>query len=224
MPAAPLITAAARDALQPLGLRQRGRSRLWFDDRGWWLILVEFQPSSWNQGTYLNVGAMWLWPPRNVWTFDEGGRLRWQPDGAYFAATEPGRTGATEFLAFDGDEQFAQDLRLVADVARRRTLELREQLRDLPAVVDHLTRGSAVSGADPRWRALHRGVAAGLNGDEAMAGHHFSQVAAGDLDPPYVIALARQAAELRALAGDPPAFRARIEQDVEATRRNLKFR
>ena len=56
-----LITAAAREVLRPLGLFQKGRSRTWLDDRGWWLGVVEFQPSSFSKGSYLNVGAMWLW-------------------------------------------------------------------------------------------------------------------------------------------------------------------
>lgn len=54
-----ILNAAAREVLRPLGFRQRGRSRMWFEDRGWWLVLVEFQPSQWSRGSYLNVGPMW---------------------------------------------------------------------------------------------------------------------------------------------------------------------
>ncbi|MDG5809477.1 hypothetical protein P9869_44140 [Streptomyces ossamyceticus] len=39
-----IITSAARESLKPLGLAQRGRSRLWIDDHGWWLGVVEFTP------------------------------------------------------------------------------------------------------------------------------------------------------------------------------------
>ncbi len=58
-----LIAQAARAVLGPMGLRQQGRSRIWLDDNGWWLGVVEFQPSSWSKGSYLNVGACWLWHP-----------------------------------------------------------------------------------------------------------------------------------------------------------------
>jgi hypothetical protein len=44
-----------------MGLQRRGKSRVWFDDRGWWLINVEFQPSSGREGCYLNVGHQHLW-------------------------------------------------------------------------------------------------------------------------------------------------------------------
>lgn len=44
-----LIIRAARDVLKPMGLFQKGTSRIWIDDNGWFLILGEFQPSSWSQ-------------------------------------------------------------------------------------------------------------------------------------------------------------------------------
>jgi hypothetical protein len=64
-----IITLAARTALGPLGLRQ-GRSRLWIDDHGWWLVNVEFQPSSWRKGSYLNVGEQHLWCERGYFVFE----------------------------------------------------------------------------------------------------------------------------------------------------------
>lgn len=55
-----IITSAARESLKPLGLAQRGRSRLWIDDHEWWLGVVEFTPPR-IAGSGLYVGAMWLW-------------------------------------------------------------------------------------------------------------------------------------------------------------------
>ncbi|HEX4035315.1 MAG TPA: hypothetical protein VHX66_12810, partial [Solirubrobacteraceae bacterium] len=60
-PHSKLLTTAAREVLRPMGLRQKRRSRVWLDDRAWWVGVVEFQASSFSPGTYLNVGAMWLW-------------------------------------------------------------------------------------------------------------------------------------------------------------------
>src|SRR5262249_47199237 len=48
---AAIIDRAARTVLQPLGLRRKGRSRLWYDDQGWRAFFVEFQPSDWSKGT-----------------------------------------------------------------------------------------------------------------------------------------------------------------------------
>lgn len=55
-----IVTSAARESLEPLGLARRGRSRLWVDDHGWWLGVVEFTPPR-TAGSGLHVGAMWLW-------------------------------------------------------------------------------------------------------------------------------------------------------------------
>jgi hypothetical protein len=65
-----IVTSAARTALRPLGLQQKGRSRRWIDDDGWWLVNVEFQPSSWRKGSYLNVGEQHLWCERDYLVFE----------------------------------------------------------------------------------------------------------------------------------------------------------
>jgi hypothetical protein len=70
-----VLTNAARKVLRPIGLVQIGRSRTWLADHGWWLCVVEFQPSSWSQGSYLNVGCMWLWCVKDYISFDEGYRV-----------------------------------------------------------------------------------------------------------------------------------------------------
>ncbi|MFD7945255.1 hypothetical protein, partial [Streptomyces sp. NPDC059744] len=88
-----LVTAAAREILRPLGLQQRGRSRIWIDDHGWWLIVVEFQPGRLG-GSYLNVGVMWLWQDLDHFAFNVGYRE---------AGNEPFRNEAQFTLA-------AQDL------------------------------------------------------------------------------------------------------------------
>ena len=54
---------------------QKGRSRTWLDDQGWWVGVVEFQPSAWDRGSYLNVGACWLWEEKDYLSFDVGGRV-----------------------------------------------------------------------------------------------------------------------------------------------------
>jgi hypothetical protein len=59
-------------------MKQKGRSRLWYDDHQWRAYLIEFQPSAWSKGTYCNVGLMWLWDPvvgRPHWTFHIHERL-----------------------------------------------------------------------------------------------------------------------------------------------------
>ncbi|WP_352820518.1 DUF4304 domain-containing protein [Mesorhizobium sp. M0898] len=56
-----IIASQAKIVLKPAGFQRKGKSRIWIADRGFWLSVVEFQPSSWSKGTYLNVAVHWLW-------------------------------------------------------------------------------------------------------------------------------------------------------------------
>jgi hypothetical protein len=88
-----LINAAARETFQPLGLVQKGRSRMWRDDRAWWLGIVEFQPSSWTRGSYLNVGVNWLWNVKDWHSFDFGYRRYVPLDGGKVSLFGEGTVG-----------------------------------------------------------------------------------------------------------------------------------
>ncbi len=56
-----IIAAVAKSALAPLGFRRKGASRVWLADHGFWLDVVEFQPSGFSKGSYCNVAVHWLW-------------------------------------------------------------------------------------------------------------------------------------------------------------------
>lgn len=59
------IASAAKRVLAPMGCVRKGRSRLWLDDHGWWLGVIEFAPVSWSRGSHLMVEACYLWKPAN---------------------------------------------------------------------------------------------------------------------------------------------------------------
>lgn len=69
------IRQIASAGLKPQGLFQKGNSRMWIDDNGWFLILVEFQPGSWAGGSYSNVGIHYLWDDVDYLKFDYGYRV-----------------------------------------------------------------------------------------------------------------------------------------------------
>lgn len=150
-PADKLIADAAKTALAPLGLVRKGRSRTWIDDHGWWLINVEFQPSSYATGCYLNVGTQHLWVTRGYLCLDEMERP----------------LGGTTFVTFTGDEDaFATAMSGVAATAaeaveerRRRHGEGRDALVALTDGPDDLDAGIAATllGDTGRARALFNG-------------------------------------------------------------------
>src|SRR6059058_719599 len=71
-----ILNATAREVLKPMGLVQKGRSRTWLDDHGWWLCVVDFESSAWSKGTRLAVSADFLWHDRDHLAWSVGGRLK----------------------------------------------------------------------------------------------------------------------------------------------------
>jgi hypothetical protein len=107
--------------LGPLGLVQKGRSRTWLDDNEWWLAIVEFQPSSFSRGSYLNVGAMWLWRP---------------DDDPFLFYAVGGRVA--EFVAFESEKDFAPKARRLAVRAAQEVEKLRAVFPDVAGAAAYL--------------------------------------------------------------------------------------
>ena len=107
-----LVKQAAKSVLNPAGLFQKASTRMWIDDNGWYLILVEFQPSMWSKGSYLNVGIHYLWDARDYLGFDYGYRI----------------SGFVEYK--DDDDAFLKEMLLFAEKAREKVLQYR-QFRDM---------------------------------------------------------------------------------------------
>ncbi|MER7282064.1 hypothetical protein ABT369_47315 [Dactylosporangium sp. NPDC000244] len=217
-----LIAAAAGPRLAPLGLVRSGRSRLWYADHQWWLTVVEFQPGR-SPGTYLNVGAMWLWAGRDRWAFDEGARLRWRPDGSWASEPPIGERGWTEHVGFLNPDQFARDVAVVADIAAGQAAELRRQFPDIHAVASGLISRPARRDESPLWHAFHAGVAAALAGKTTIAEQNLARVAATNSSTGWEHALAAEASEIRDLVGDPAVLREHIARVVNDSRHRLNL-
>jgi hypothetical protein len=148
-----IIAAAARAALEPHGFWRKGRSRIWLADRGYWLAVVEFQPSGFSKGSYLNLAAHWFWSAMpDVLSFDyipEGGK---------------------PWVAFETPAQFEQAATELSNQALNK-LGLLDSLFPNPhAIAAALTRRAAAAGGGVTvWNAFNAAVAAGLVGDLSTA-------------------------------------------------------
>ena len=193
-----LLTAAARRILRPLGLQQRGRSRLWLADQGWWLVVVEFQPSDWDKGSYLNVGAMWLWSEKGYFSFDDGHRVE-------------------EFVRFQDEAQFAP---AAEHLARRAADEVQGYRTRYPSV---LAAARYLAAKSPRsfWDSFHAGVACGLAGEADQAKRFLGEVTGTDDCRDWVQAAALLAREYSSAVEDVPGFRRRIEGVIGRARELL---
>ncbi len=201
-----VLTLAAREGLRPLGLRQKGRSRLWFDDHGWWLILVEFQPSAWSKGSYLNVGFQHLWRATDHFSF--GGRQRLHVD-------------SEQFLSYDEThpESFQAGVARLADEARKAVELRRQDHHDGTEAVERIAAAETVS----IFETFDAGISLGLLGDPRGADRRFSLVLEGEPTFAWLAALQDQARSMASLLSDRDRFVAEVNRRVELTRATLRL-
>jgi len=120
---------------------------MWVADRGWWLHNVEFQPSGFSVGSYLNVGLQHLWHVQDYRSFS-------------YSSREP-IEGAGQFVQFTGDEAAIQaQANVVAKSARQAVERQVREVGDGPAHLRWLAQQPS-SG----WEALNAAIAVGLLGD-----------------------------------------------------------
>ena len=188
-----VIAEAARGALEPLGLRRKGRSRVWLDDNDWWIAVVEFQPSSFARGSYLNVGAMWLW--RNTdhdhIHFGVGHRI----DGVGFVDAQ--------------EDGFENALARMAAAAADQVGSLRRTFPDMETAAAVL---EAQAGRERGWALWDAAVAHGLCGSADQSATLFAELAKDTDDRDWWVSVKRDAADLAELVRDDhEEFSARVE-------------
>lgn len=152
-----LLANAAKETLRPLGFLRKGRSRIWIRDHGWWLTVVEFQPSGWAKGSFLNVAAHWLWTAQGYLSFDYGGR-------DHGSRVEP-------FVEYVSDGQFGPEATRLARSAAREADLLYQTFNSIAAAATVLAvkERALPDQARGSWPAYHAGVAIGLSGKLADA-------------------------------------------------------
>jgi hypothetical protein len=194
-----LIAAAAKAALAPIGCVRRGQSRVWLSDQRYWAIMIEFQPSGFSKGAYLNVGASWLWYDRG-----NGG----------LAFNVGNRVGDAGFIPFENAEQFRPLIEKMAARAAAEVLALRAKFPSIDAISRFLN-------AEPDTgdlRRIHPAIAAGLNGEFEVSRRVFAQIRDCPIHFDWEVERKSEAATLAALLDDPAQFRAAVRRTIDRSR------
>jgi hypothetical protein len=181
--------------LLPLGGKRIGRSRTWITDQRFWTIVVEFQPSGWSKGTYLNVGACWLWYPKSHWSFDNGYRIE-------------------GFTPFEDADQFAVIAERLATRAADEIRIMRAKFNSISGIARELVPPPNAHG----WRLYHGAVAAGLSGNGSISTRLFEQLAAEPITAGWMQALQTTCLDLAKKVGDPNSYRTAVLALIEQSR------
>ena len=199
-----LIRDAARTALSPLGFQQKGRSRVWFADRGYWALVIEFQLSGFSKGSYLNICASWLW----------------HPDGLplnYFR-----RAGG--FIAFETAEQFKLGTERLAGLAAVEMAGLDRKFESLDAVAVYLKEQASDEQIRKNpWTLYDAAIVAGLTGDKEFGLKCFSELIARRANVDWMREMQAEATTLAKLLAEGGAFHPAIRKKVAAKRAVLKL-
>jgi hypothetical protein len=183
----------------PLGCRRKGQSRCWFSDERFWYIFIEFQPSAWSRGTYLNVSPIWFF--LEPWGGEAAHRLG-------------------NYIEFESVEQFAPLIENAAQLAAGEVVALRAKFHTLADI--HRFFAGNLSWSGNLYRAA---ITAGLIGDLALARQLFARIM--ELDPNKNSTLLRdrqaECAALATLLDDTQAFRSAIREKIDIRRRSRGF-
>jgi hypothetical protein len=201
LPHSKIIAQAAKDTLSPLGVFQKGRSRTWIDDRGWWIVVIEFQRSSWRRGSYLNVGAMWLWHEKDYLSFDVGSRI-------------------ARFVTYSDERQFTPEAVKLAALAREETLKLRRQFASVFDAARYLKK--AGKDGNP-WAELAAAIALGYVGMLSQSRSLFERIERREATRDWEEQLRATASTFAQTLDEPNAFRRRVKETIWRTRKLLKL-
>lgn len=154
-----IINNAAKKILLPHGIFRKGSSRCWIDDNDYFLTVIEFQPSAYDRGSYLNVGITFLWEKTEALnkslSFDIGGRV-----------TINGR----QFVSCKNDEMFLEAMESFADEALKKAEEYRK-FRDL----EYAKRTLAENLKSNFWRVYDLAILCFFKGDFADGKNYFDK-------------------------------------------------
>ncbi|MEM8982933.1 MAG: hypothetical protein AAGC71_07905 [Pseudomonadota bacterium] len=194
-----ILNGLACAGLKPLGLQRRGSSRIWLDDHGWWLVVVEFQADPETAGSYLNVGASWLLHDTSHLGFDVGYRVD------------------TPFIEYEHDTQFRQDAEALVARAAVEVEQMRRRVGSLQLASQHYRRNAPES----LWARYYAGVIFGLNGTRDEANAALTFVAGASPGTEWQRQLAAKAQVLLGVLGEPEQFRAIVTATVDAARSSV---
>ena len=160
------------------------------------MLVVEFQPSVWSRGSYVNVGCMWLWNTKQQLSFDVGHRVN-------------------GFFAFENEKQFGPVADRLAVGALEKVGEYRRLFRSIHNVSNYYFENAPKN----FWPCFDAAIAHSLAGQAEASRRVLATCLDGTDDDPMWLKEARSDAQsLVASVGDVQRMRDIISDRVMKTR------
>ena len=195
-----IIKKIANERLKPFGIFQKGQSRTFLYDKGWFTIVIEFQPSSWSKGTYLNVGVDFNFYPRDYFAFAYGSR-------------------ETKFEAFRDEEQFNIVVNKLCDLTIKRVQELDQKCKDIWTALQTIDNKAK----DDTWRLYEVAFLNALASNFDKAQMHFRKVSTEKCGSDWEIERKRVAEELLHYLQNIPTYLEHFKSLINKTRQLKKL-
>ncbi|MCL1992794.1 MAG: hypothetical protein FWG66_07590 [Spirochaetes bacterium] len=195
-----IIKAIATKLFKPHGIKRKGQSRLFIDDNGWFIIIIEFQPHNYNRGAFLNIGINFNWYLNDYFSFDIGGREK-------------------DFIEYKNTDQFTAEIKKICEYSIEKINGYRSQFKNIKDAEKIILKTQYTS--DDFWGNYHRGIISGLVGNMDNLKKYFEKI----LNEPddnigWRIELKKNIKELKALAEkDSSNFNEKIKGIIKEARK-----
>ncbi|MDR2578995.1 MAG: hypothetical protein LBC70_09370 [Chitinispirillales bacterium] len=150
-----IIKAIAKKSFIPYGIKQKGQSRSFIDDNGWYIIIIGFQPSKYGNGTYLNIGINFNWYVKDFFSFDIGGR-------------------ENNFVEYINVDQYTKEINKLCDFSIQKIIEYRNKLKKINEAENYIINYEYTS--DDLWGNYHRGIISGIVGNKNNMNKYFNKL------------------------------------------------
>ena len=197
-----LIAKIAKSIFKPEGIIRKGQSRVWLDDNDWYTTVIEFQPSNWGRGSYLNVGVNFNWYAKDYFSFDIGGRIK-------------------PFNEFKDKDDFEKVITEYCETTLKTVSDFRKKLNN----INNSTKFMTTSLSDQNiWGNYHLAIFYGLTGDKINSEKHFNKVLESDDDWDWIIELKKRVSKSILKLNSVNDFNSIIADIIIDTRQQKKLK
>ncbi|SFN56512.1 hypothetical protein SAMN05421594_3264 [Chryseobacterium oleae] len=194
-----IINKTAKKVFRPYDIKQKGKSRIWLDDKGWYTTVIEFQPFTGREGSTLNVGINFNWHEQVYFSFDIGSGQD------------------VDFIEYDGNEdRFSKEIEKLCDLALNKVLEYRENLQNIQKAKPFIL--SQIYTSEDIWGNYHKGTICGLTNDLVERNEYYQKLLQADHPGEWLNELKDHVNLLIADSGHQDKFSGKIIEIISKTR------